>query len=507
MEFDALRDLVQVISRNKVKQIEVLGNPGQEDSRIEAFYDGIAKNNFTSDEAAAKFFFGVADAKDPNYKKMRNRLVRQLINTSFFVDVNLPMFNDRSKAYYNCYRDYAAALILVMRKASKASVYILQQLLEQTIKYEFIELTADVARLLRQEYARSQVDQSNHEYYSKIHRQYEEKRRGELLALDYQEELIHYYIVRRSPNEDVHRLATVYFDELQGIAPEVDSSAFYAALYRIGIIKYLSQNDCENVLKVCDEAIVNLQNRKNTGRGALFSIAIQKFTCLMQLRRFDSGEAEATFIFCLKTIEEGDFNWFRLHEVYAIYCLHARQYDKALQIFTTGYTHPRFNMLSGTIRDNWNLLEGYFHLLTIFNKLRTETVTKVIGEFRLSRFVNDMEVLTKDKEGMNIPLVFLPILYHVASGTLHQSTISIDAIEKYRKRYLDNDLNRRSACFLNLMTALSRKPFELKSAERKIEKELAILQKEAPQVSRQTSAIEIIPYEDLWQTLLEATGR
>ena len=57
MEFEVLKDLVRIITRNKVKQIEVLGNPGQEHSRTEELYEGISKERFTSDDEAAKFFF------------------------------------------------------------------------------------------------------------------------------------------------------------------------------------------------------------------------------------------------------------------------------------------------------------------------------------------------------------------------------------------------------------------------------------------------------------------
>jgi hypothetical protein len=44
MDFDALKDLVKTITRNKVKNIEVLGSPIEEGSMVEALYDAIAKD-------------------------------------------------------------------------------------------------------------------------------------------------------------------------------------------------------------------------------------------------------------------------------------------------------------------------------------------------------------------------------------------------------------------------------------------------------------------------------
>ena len=122
-----------------------------------------------------------------------------------------------------------------------------------------------------------------------------------------------------------------------------------------------------------------------------------------------------------------------------------------------------------------------------------------------SPFNNDFEVFDRDKEGMNIPLFLLPLLYSLAQGSDHEEEYgrSVDAIEKYRKRYLDNDLNRRSASFTNMLLALGKIEFEQASAERKIKKEMAVLTSLPPQEAGQSLAVEIIPYEDLWQMLVE----
>ena len=55
MKFVSLIDMVQTITRNKIKHIEVLGNPDQTGSKVEAFYDAIAKGVITSDETAVQY--------------------------------------------------------------------------------------------------------------------------------------------------------------------------------------------------------------------------------------------------------------------------------------------------------------------------------------------------------------------------------------------------------------------------------------------------------------------
>jgi len=503
MDFDALKDLVKTITRNKVKNIEVLGNPGEEGGMVEVLYDAIAKDKVQSDEEAATLLYGGKESsKSQAYLRMKGRLERNLLNTAFFVDVNQPMFNERAKASFNCYRDFAAAIILLGREATKAGIDILERLLEQTIKYEFVELTAEVSSRLRRSYARVIGSASMHERYAKIHREYEEKRRLEMLALEHFESLINYYIVRRSPNEEIHQFATDYYEELQPLAAKADTCQYYFYTAQIGIIKHLSVNNCLEALNVCDEALILLKERKNTNRESLVALAGQKIACLTQLRIFANNEGGQVATYCLSLAEEGSFNWFRVHELHLHYCLFARRYEEALTLFEKASKHPKFESLSGAVRDNWQLYGGYLHLLVALGKLDAAKVEATAGTFRYARLNNAIEVVAKDKQGMNIPLIFLPVIYNLVKGTFDSSGISLEALEKYRKRYLDNDMNRRSAAFLNMLMAFAKLDFTTASAEKKIKKELEILSKEQPQVAGQTFAVEIIPYEDLWEMMV-----
>ena len=503
MEFDALKDLVKTITRNKVKNIEVLGNPGEEGSMVEALYDAISKDKVQSDEDAAIFLYGKDESpKSQVYLRMKGRLERNLLNTAFFVDVNQPMFNDRAKASFNCYRDFAAVMILLSREATKSGIDVLERLLEQTIKYEFIELTAEISSRLRRSYARVIGSANMHERYAKIHREYEEKRRLEMLALEHFESLINYYIVRRSPNEEIHQYATEYYNELYPLISKADTCQYHFHTAQIGIIKHLSVNNCVETLKVCDEALSILTERKNTNRESLVALSGQKIACLTQLRIFENKEGDAAATYCLSISEEGSFNWFRVHELYLHYCLFARRYEDALVLFEKASQHPKFESLGGAVRDNWQIYGGYLHLLAALGKLELARIEAVVGVFRYARLSNEIEVLAKDKQGMNIPLIFLPVLYHLVKGTFESAEISTEALEKYRKRYLDNDMNRRSAAFLNMLIAFAKRDYQSAAAEKKIKKELEVLAKEQPQVAGQTFAVEIIPYEDLWAMMV-----
>lgn len=501
MDFDVLKDLVQTITRNKIKNIEVLGNAGQEKSRVEQMYDGISAGKFKSEEDIARHFFK-SDAKDPNYRKLKNKLIRQLVNTAFFVDVNQAAFNDRAKAYFTAYKDFAAAVIFISRNAVKTGIYIFQLVLEQAIKYEFTDLASDVTRMLRRQYARVGGDYEKNQLYTNLHRKFEEKRRYEMIALDHYETLVSYYMNKRSPNEEIHKLADAYFDELFPIAQKVDTSAFYSNTFSIGIIKYSSINDIENALKICDQALNVLTPRKNTNRSTLVGFTLQKMAFFTQLRIADAAVVKGLLDYCLDILEEGQFSWFRAYEVYFYNCTYTGNFEDALKIYAQITQSPSYAMLDGSYRDNWQLLGGYLHLLAILGALDPKKVEEVVGTFRFGKFFNEIEVLNKDKEGMNIPLVLLPVLFHLAQKTFdEQKDFSVEGLEKYRQRWLANDMNRRSDSFLKMLIAFAKKDFASAAAEKKIGKELEILKNETPEVSGQSFAVEVVPYETLWDLL------
>jgi len=503
MDFEALREMIQVVNRNKVKRIEVLGNEDS-DTMLNDLYLGIANGQFDSDAIAMQHFFETTDEKDNRYRKLRARLVRQVLNTTFFIDVKQPQFNDRQKAFYNCYRDFSAAYTLIFRGAARPAVDILEQVLEQCLKFEFTELSAEITRFLRIHWGRVYGDQQKAAHYAALHREYEEKRYVEMKAFDFYENLVSYYITKRSPNQEIHGIASTYYTELTPLLEKANTSQFYYYYCQIGIIKFLSANDCNSAIGIIDEALTKLQARGNSNRGSLFTIAIQKLACLTQLRILTDGAGDEIAQYCLSILEPGDFNWFRALEIYFYYCAYAGRYQDALNIYVQAKESPRLSILEGSFRDYWQLLGGYLHLLAAFKKLDAIKVGEVVGPFRYTKFANDFEVLGKDKGGMNIPLVLLPVLYSLAQGGgLDESVISIEALDKYRKRYLDNDVNQRSNSFVKMLIAFTKLPYEKAAAEKKIKKELAVLKTLDPQVIGQSFAIEIVPYEDLWGMLRE----
>lgn len=500
-----MREMALVLTRNKVKQVEILGNPGQSGSRVEELYDGIVKGKFKNDDEAAKHFFGKkSSSKDVNYRRLRVKLIHLLINTSFFVDLNQPMFNDRYKAYYNCRRDAAAAYLMLTRGIKKAAIYILRQTLEQCVKYEFTDLACEISVELIFLYGGNLSDIENIEFYKKIETEFEEKRAFEKKAKQFADEIYYYYAVQRSPNAEIANMAGQYYEELSTIEKSKTTFQFRKDAHRLNIVRFFAQGDYKGALQVLENVIPEYETNTYTYRSELLSYIINALSCCIQLRMWEPARKYAENLPLLTDV--GNNLWYITKEILMYHHLYQKQYGEAYNHFKEALQHPRFLLISGTKRDDWFLFGGYMHLLAQLGVYNPKDIKAVAGPFKYSKFVNEIGIFDKDKIGMNIAMVLLPVWFALAKGEDGDSTKSIDALEKYRQRYLDNDLNRRSAIVVRLLTALIKRPFHMDRNDRKIEKELVSLRENPPETSLQMFYLEILPYEDLWNLLVEKFG-
>lgn len=503
MEYEALRELVRLITRHKAKDIELLGDADEDGNKtkLNQLYDGIMKGLFTSDDDAAAVLYGPkANASHPEYRRLRNRLLRQLLNTTFFADANQPTVNDLSKVAFQIYKDYAAAALLLSKDARQAGSYLMGQVVETAIKYEFTELVAEGARWLRMIYVATMGNINMLEKYTAIHQEYEMKRRLEMDAFNEYQYVVKHFIGGASTNKTVFEHTSECLPRLMAQVKEVDTINYYFYTYSLGVAHYSSINDAKSALEICNQAIDIIKKKEFYTRGRMTTFTINKLHFLTQLRRFDVDEADYTYRLSIEHTSEGETNWFKVQNIWVHYNLHAGHYQKAVEVYREVVSHPRYKLMTGLTAEIWKVYQGYFQLLVALGQLDE---ANNVGVFKAHKFVNEFQVLSKERTGMNIPVLILPVIFSLLSNEgIDGGGQSAEALDKYRQRYLQNDQNLRSAIFVKLLTALSKRSYTPK-ANQKIKLELENLAKEPVETSGQSYSIEIIPYETLWALLDE----
>ncbi len=501
MEYEALKELVRLVSRHKVKDIELLGSATEESTqrKLNQYYDGISKSLFANDDEAAAALYGPkAKANHPDYRRLRNRLIRQLLNTTFFMDMHQPVYSDHARMSYQIYKDFAAAALLLSRDARQAGIYLMEQVVDLGKKYEFTEVVADGARLIRSAASGSLGNAAQHEKYTLIHREFEEKRRLESDAFEAYQYVIKHYIAGASTNKEVYQYTTDVLPKLMEKVGSVNTVNYYFYTYSIGVAHFSSINDAKNALRLCTEAIDIISQREQYPQGKMLSFILNKLHFMTQLRLFDLEEGQKTFDLCLTQVIEGETNWFKTLNIWLLFNLQAGQYATAFGIYQRAISHARYPLMTGHTAEIWTLYHGYFLLLKALGQL---DIPDDPASFKAQRFTNQFLVLSKDKTGMNIPIVMLPVIFATLDKSDKQEFKTDDALDKYRQRYLQNDQNLRSAIFIKLLTALGKRPYDPAKATKKIQSELQLLAEIPIETAGQSYTVEIIPYETLWDFL------
>lgn len=495
-----LLELVQLISPTKLNAIQ-WGPFGPKTSKLQTFYDLVVEGKFKEDEDAALHLYA-RDKLDPGYQKLRKTLKDRLTNFLFLIDLDAPAYTDRQKAYYECYREWAAAKILYGKSARTAATSLSRKVLKIARKYEFTELRLDICHNLRLYYGTIEGDvkmfqQYNEEFKELTHLWLEESLAEELYIL-----LIISFINSKSTKKDYQEMAQNYHRQLKPSLAKFDSHQlhFYGRLIEVAI--YTSVNDYVNTLKVCKEAIAFFEHKEFNANTALNIFRYEQLICYLQLRQFD--EAIATADLCLKQLEEGTFNWFKLYELYFLVHMHRACYACAVDKLKVAMEHPVFSKLPENIQETWKIFEAYTYFLEMIGHLAHHDQEGHLHKvFRMNKFLNEMQVFSKDKQGMNVPILILEILMAVVKKQHSELIDRLEAIDKYRRRYLNNPDMERTNLFLKMMLQLPKSGFQKAPILQKTESYFKDLERIPIEMANQAHEIEIIPYEKLWQIVLD----
>ena len=143
-----LLELVNIVTRTKLRSVELIGDSAFNASKLQEFYDLISEKHFSDDDEASSHFYD-GDKNSRSYQKLRKTLKDRLINSLFVIDLKQSSYTDRQKAYYACYKEWAAVKILLGKNARTTAVGLALKILKIARKYEYTELMVDICHTLR----------------------------------------------------------------------------------------------------------------------------------------------------------------------------------------------------------------------------------------------------------------------------------------------------------------------------------------------------------------------
>ncbi|MCB0575541.1 MAG: hypothetical protein KDC61_13360, partial [Saprospiraceae bacterium] len=495
-------ELASLLNKTKLKTsgiLDIILEPG---SKMQQLYDAIISQKIQSDEDAQAWQLEIDDdpAKLPNLK---NKLKDRMLDSVFLLDFKEPGFSDRQKALYECHKKWAAAMMLIMRNAKISGIDALEKLLRHTMRFEFTELTCDILRALRIYYSTAGGDLKKYESTREQLHYYQDIWHMENQVEDLYTELIIHYVNSKATKMEVSEQAKVYYGIIKPYLERCDTFKLHIFGRMIQIFAHSSVNDYVTTARLCEEAILFFDKKEYDSGFALQVFYYNLITCYLQLREFEKGQVIIER--CQNLVDPGSFNWFKLQELYFLLTMHTAHYAEAAQVLDRVMGNPHFRKQSFQITEVWNIYLAYVHFLITIGKLPSSTVTSPRNsKFKLGKFLNETPVFSKDKRGMNIPILIVQILYALTQRDYQQCIDRMEGIEKYCSRYLKQNDTFRSNCFIKMLLQIPVYSFHRERVSRHTQKLYKMLCSKPMEVANQAYEIEIIPYETLWQLTVNA---
>lgn len=493
-----LKEIIRVVGRRRLKRIEIFNESGKSNRQnlYYRFYHGVKDGSIKTDEEAAMALCGT-DQTDKKYQMLKSRVRSRLLNTLFFLDYSGA--SEYEQAVQQCNRNLIAGKVLLMHGARSAGDALMRSTLTLAEKFEITDVAMNC--LLQLRHAASFIGNvADFENMRKRFSEVKEIFELECLAEEYYQILVLPFAKGYSIRPEWVEQAQAYIAEIERRSETGSSYKVEMMLFRLRAIAGQIAGDGEQVLEACSRCESYLRQRRHLMLSIREGeIAGYRTSAYLHLGRYEEGRLTAKE--GLKFFGEGSPNWVIYLETYFLLCMHNGSYDEASDILLKVTGHARFAEADEPRKEKWRIFEAFLHYMT--NQRLGAAQGEVDTQFRLMKFLNEVPNYSKDKRGLNIAILILQVLFLLDRRDFDGIIARAEALKVYCSRYLKQDEHYRSNCFLKMMLVMEKKDFNYEGTLKHTDRYYHLLK--STRFSYQSgnmSSLEIIPYEQLWATIL-----
>ncbi len=496
-----LIEISKIVTKKKVRKIEIFDDHSlkHKNSKFNEFYEALMAGKFKNDRDAASFLYACSPTDD-KYRQLKSRFRKRLLNTLFFLDVNLPSTSNYDRAYYSCNKDWTLVKILLSNKANHTAAALARQILTTALKFKFADVIVNCSRILRR-YAADEGDEKNYETYDQYSKQYQNVLDAEIRSEELYQRVIMNYHIPHSQNEELKEKIDTYCDALVGLSEVYDSPIVIYNMYLVWAYRYEMLFDFDAMLKVCNKAEYYIEDNPTYYQDdKLATFQLKKMSAYLHLRDWKNGKTNAEK--CLQSFPQGSDTWFSFMEYYLLLAIHTENYINALAIYNDATSNNKYKKLSLGDKEKWKLYDVYLNYI-IENQGAQNPIlmSQRRKTFRVSRFLNDPILYPKDQRIFTVLMVVAQILFLLEKKGYSAITERIERLKSYANRQLKKDEYFRAIQFIRLLQQLSKADYQVEHLSN-VDKYYNRLVEKPFFYRGLISELEVIPYEKLWNLIL-----
>jgi len=154
---------------------------------------------------------------------------------------------------------------------------------------------------------------------------------------------------------------------------------------------------------------------------------------------------------------------------------------------------------------SFRVIFAYQHVLGRLGYLDQIDPPKQVKKFRFNRFMNQVQLLEKNKQGYNIHLRIIELIYLAVNKKYDTFIDKTEGVEKYVVRYLSKPDHQRNGLFLKMLASATKHNFDPEVIAQEEQESFDTL-KSLDNVAflMDLPSTEFIPYDQLWPIFLAA---
>ncbi len=500
---ETLKSLIQIVTQKRVKKIELFDEDSRnKSSHYYALFHGIHQEKYKSDEEAAKDIYECS-ASEKKYLILKTRLKQKLMNTIFFLDPEVnENVSEADLVRQECEKVIFQAKTLLLCDASNISVALVEKHLKKAQDYFLTDIALESSKILAEHYLKKgqKTDFVNHNNmvakYSKIlFYENEAHHQWKNIEFDYKKENITSEFLVESlkkfltwwedKKEYLEGQLKIYYDQTTFLHAKLsqkheDIAAFFQKQFEI--IQKTPEKFSQN--EVLNWELEHANHRLN----------FQKFDNFSSVFKAE------------KNIENIPLKiWVEQQEYKLMAFLHQKNYADANQIFQETLNENRFKKVTEDKKEFWYVAASilhYFHKQDKIPNSKTISSSNKVN-FRHHLFLERTTDYQKNKKGLNIMMMNIQILFYIEKLEFTRIKEKIGELNEYCRLYPKKDGNFRSECFINMINLLEKCDFKYYPTKKATEELFSELEKTPVDYRGSFRNIEMIPYEQVWDLIMD----
>jgi hypothetical protein len=492
-----LIEIAKIVTKKKVRKIEIFDDNSLKNkaSKFNEFYEALLSNKFRNDRDAATFLYDCSPTDD-KYRQLKSRFRKRLLNTLFFLDVNLPDTSGYDRAYYSCNKEWTLVKILLSNEAPFTAATLARQILTTSLKYKFADMIVNCARILRT-YSTETDSEREFEEYDQHIKQYSDILSAEIRSEElYQRVMLNYFKPPEENNNLRERIDT-YCDALIGLSEMYDSPVVFYNMYLVWTYRYEMLQDYEAMIEVCSRAEQYMKDNPIYHQDdKMATFQLKKMSAFLHLKDYKRGKVNAEK--CLQSFPEGSDIWFTFMEYYLLLAMHTENYINAMAIWGKATAHARFRKLDPENREKWKVYEAYLnYIIEVFGDTNPILRRQNRRNFKVSKFLSDPVLYSKDMRIFTIFMLIAQLLFHLEAKQYSHVTDLVDRLKNYANRQLKKEEFFRLIQFIRLLQQMVKSNYKTDELGN-TEKYVGRLTEMPFRYRGLVTELEVIPYEKLW---------